>query len=359
MKKMYKIIATFAIMAFLIVPTQSVQAQGPDGGGKIVFGQDFTLISGETLSGDLVVFGGNVVIEEDAIVNGSVVVFGGNVEFAEGSEINGDTVMFGGNMEVKGIVDRDVVLIGGQIDLTESAVVHGDIALVGGQVSRDPEAQVDGNIVENIPAPTVQIPDLPVVPNVPDVPGIPNIPNPPVISVDANPLGEAMNVVLRAFAVAALAMLLALFLQPQLERVSDAIVRQPVLAGSFGLLTAVVAPLAVLILVVTIILIPVALLLVIILPLAWLFGMIALGQEVGERFTQGINQTWAPVLTTGFGTFLLMLVGGYIGMIPCVGWLAPFLIGVVGIGGVIMTWFGSRSGPGTLTTQPVEVPPAS
>jgi hypothetical protein len=264
--------------------------------------------------------------------------------------------MIGGNTEVSGTLAKDLVLIGGQVHLKDTAVVHGDIATVGGQVSRDPKAQVDGNMVENIPAPTIEIPNLPIRPNLPNVP---NVPKPPIIHVDANPFGEAMNVILRAIAVAALAMLLALFLQPQLERVSDAILRQPVLAGSFGLLAAVVAPLAILILVVTIILIPVALLVVIVLPLAWLFGIIALGQEVGERFTQGINQTWAPVLTTGFGTFLLMLVGGYIGMIPCVGWIAPFLIGVVGIGGVILTWFGSRSGPGTLAVQPVEVPPAS
>lgn len=360
MMKIYKMFALFALIAFLLMPTQVVYAQGPEGGGKVVFGEDFTLKSGDTLGGDLIVFGGNVTIEEDAIVNGSVVVFGGNVEFAKDSEINGNTVMIGGNMEVNGVVGSDMVVIGGQIDLTDTAIVHGDIVMVGGQASRDPKAQVDGDIVENIPAPTVEIPKLPLLPHLPITSNPPDVPNPPVINVNTNLFGEAMAVVFRALAVAALAMLLTLFLQPQLERVSDAIMRQPVLAGSFGLLTAVIAPLAILILVVTLILIPVALLVVIVLPLAWLFGIIALGQEVGERFTKGISQTWAPVLTTGFGTFLLMLVGGYIGMIPCVGWLAPFLIGIIGIGGVIMTWFGSRPWPASaIVQQPVEVPPAS
>jgi len=347
-------------MLFLLIPAGSAQAQGPDGGGKIVFGQDFTLASGETLSGDLIVFGGNVTIEEDAIITGDVVVFGGNVDFAADSEIKGDMVMIGGNMKVSGTLDRDLIVIGGQIDLSDTAVIHGDIATVGGQVARDPKAQVDGDVMENIPAPTIQIPALPVRPNLPDVPSIPDLPTPPIVRVDANPFGEAVNVVLRASAVAALAMLLALFLQPQLERVSDAVMRQPVMAGSFGLLATVLAPVTILILVITIILIPVALLVLLVLPLAWLFGVIALGKEVGERFTQSISQTWAPVLTTGFGTFLLMLVGGYIGMIPCVGWLAPFLIGVVGVGGVIMTWFGARPASGTLAVQPVDVvPPAS
>jgi hypothetical protein len=109
---------------------------------------------------------------------------------------------------------------------------------------------------------------------------------------------------------------------------------------------------------VTLILIPVALIIVFIIPLAWLFGIIAIGQEVGERFTQAINQTWAPVLSTGFGTFLLLLVGGFIGLIPCVGWLLPFVVGLVAVGGVAMTLFGTRSAPGA-TPPVVEIPAVS
>ena len=166
----------------------------------------------------------------------------------------------------------------------------------------------------------------------------------------------------RALAVALLAMLMMVFLQPQVERTGQAIVTQPLIAGSFGLLTVFLAPLAVIIMAVTIILIPVALIGVLLLVLAWLFGIIAMGQEVGERFTRAINQTWAPVLTAGFGTFLLMLVGGSIGMIPCVGWVAPFVIGLMGIGGVALTLFGSQPYPrmAVISTPPSEpLPPAS
>jgi hypothetical protein len=221
---------------------------------------------------------------------------------------------------------------------------------------------VDGDILENVPAPTVQIPTVPPIPSIPNVPNVPDVPSvPSVPDVNVNPFLEVVYVSLRALAVAALAMLLTLFLQPQLERVADAMVRQPVVAGSFGLLTAVLAPLVLVILIITLILIPVALLAALVLPLAWLFGVIALGQEVGERFTKAINQSWAPVLTAGFGTFLLMLVGGYVGMIPCVGWLLPFVVGLVAVGGVVMTWFGTRSAPGapSVPETPVEVPPAA
>jgi cytoskeletal protein CcmA (bactofilin family) len=358
MKKFTKLILVFAVLAFLLLPTRSAQAQDPSvDGGKVIFGQSFTLKSGEKLSGDLVVFGGNVVIEKEANIEGSVVVFGGNVDFAESAGIKGDMAIIGGSAKVNGVVDGNMVVVGGQISLTDTAVVHGDIASVGGQIARDPKARVDGNVVENIAAPSIEIPKIPNLPNIPDVP---DVQNPPVVNVNVNPVWEVINVFLRALAVAVLAVLLTLFLQPQLERVSHAIVRQPVVAGAFGLLTIVLSPLVLVILIITLILIPVALLAAFILPLAWLFGVIALGQEVGERFTKAINQTWVPVLTTGFGAFMLMLVGGYIGMIPCVGWLATFLIGIMGIGGVAMTWFGTRPAPGAMVIQqPVEVPPAS
>ena len=48
------------------------------------------------------------------------------------------------------------------------------------------------------------------------------------------------------------------------------------------------------------------------------------------------------MLTIGFGTFLLMVVGGAIGLIPCLGGLILFLLGLVGVGGSVITWFGIR-----------------
>ena len=172
---------------------------------------------------------------------------------------------------------------------------------------------------------------------------------------------------------AALAMLVVTFLQPQMERVSQAIVSQPVMAGGMGLLAMLGGPIALVVvavvLAITIILIPVAVLVVFLgglaLALAWLFGVIALGHEVGERFTRSVNQSWAPVLTTGFGTFLVMLVSGALGQLPCVGWLLSLLIAVVAVGAVVMTRFGMQSmqvAAVTTFTPPAnqdQLPPAS
>jgi hypothetical protein len=225
----------------------------------------------------------------------------------------------------------------------EASVIGGDLVTVGGSLQRDSGSQVEGDVVSNIPAPDFTIPDF----QMPDVPAAPSPPIPvqPEIPVNFNPLVDFLQMLVTAVAISLLAMLGSLFLQPQIERVAQTIVRQPVIAGSFGLLTSVLAPIVLVILAVTIILIPVVILAAAVLALAWLFGIIAIGLEVGDRFTKAINQTWAVPLVAGFGTLLMMLVVGGIGMVPCVGWFVPFLVGLFGIGGVTLTLFGTRPYP--------------
>jgi hypothetical protein len=348
MKNKFRYISLLLLLALLLVPSSSVQAQGPGpGNGQVIFGTNFTLESGETFEGDLVLFGGNVTIEEGATLNGNLVVIGGQVES------NGE-------------LDGDVVVVGGQITLEESAVVAGDVVTIGGQLQQEEGAVIEGDVVNNV-APEIEIPNgrvPPIVPGVPDVPAVPDVPT-PNFSIDFNPLWTIWGVFIRALVIAMLAMLIVVFLKPQMEQVSDAIVRQPLMSGVFGLAAALGGPVAILvvslIMIVTLILIPVAALVVflgaLLLVLAWLFGVIALGYEVGERFTRSINQTWAPVFTAGFGTFFVMLIGGALGEIPCVGWVVPTLIGLVAIGAVAITRFGVR--PVQVAAVNIYTPPAN
>jgi hypothetical protein len=344
MNKIIKSFTLLVLLVLLLAPANPAYAQG-GGPGQVVFGDNFTLESGEELNGDLVVFGGNVTIEEDANLNGSLVVFGGTVK-SDGS--------------IKG----DLVIFGGQIDLDEHAVVTGNVVTVGGQLDKAVGAQVLGEVVDDVPAP--QVPDVPSIPSVPNV-------KPPQIINNYNPFWTVVGIFYRALIIAALAMLVVIFLKPQMENVSQVIVSQPFMSGGMGLLTVFGGPVSIvvvaLIMVITLILIPVAVVVVFLgalaIALAWLFGMIALGNEVGERFTQSINQSWAPAFTAGFGTFLLMLVGGAVGQIPCFGWLFVALIGLVGIGAAVTTRFGTRPVQGVAVTayvppaNPGQVPPSN
>jgi cytoskeletal protein CcmA (bactofilin family) len=332
------------VLGLLIVPTSSVLAQSSDGGDVVLFGQNYTLKSADTLNGDVAIFGGNVKIEEDAIVNGDIVIFGGNLNI--NGDINGDIALIGGNVNIAGKTKGDIVLIGGQANLTESAFVDGNIAMVGGNLEKEDGAEITGDVTYNEP-PIITAPD---VPNTPDAPNSPNFDYDYGYDYRFNPFWEIGGAFAQALVIAAIGMLLMLFLQPQLARAGNAMTSQPLMAGGFGLLTLIVIPIATVILIITILLIPVALIVAFIIPVAWLFGMVALGQEVGERFTKAINQTWAPVLSTGFGTFLLVLLTGLIGLIPCIGWLASMLIYLLALGGVAMTWFGTRNGTSRVTS---------
>jgi hypothetical protein len=334
---MKKLWYALPILILLLWPIAPAYAFTGNLDGRVVFGQSFTLQSGQTLDGDLVVFGGEATIEENATVKGNVVIIGGS-------------------LVMNGSATGDAVVIGGLMTMGDKSSVAGDVTTVGGSLQRASGAQVGGQIITNVPSPNVPTPITPKVP----------VPQ-PNLNVGSNPVFRAFGVLGTAVVFAMLAMLLAVFLQPQLDRVAQAIVAEPIIAGGIGLLTTLVSPVAMVILVVilvlTLILIPVAVLVAlawaVLIVLAWLFGIIGLGFEVGERFTNAIHQSWAPVLSAGFGTFLLMFVVGAFGLIPCIGWIPEFLIGMIGIGAVVMTMFGSRpmNRPGTLA--PSSEPPAA
>ena len=332
---MKKIIFSLIILISLLLPAGPAHAQGPTPGGKgqVLFGTNYTVESGDTFEGDLVVFGGNVTIEDHATVNGNLVVIGGTIES------NGETT-------------GDVVAVGGQISLDEAARVAGDVVTVGGQLQQAEGATIEGEVINNV-APNIVLPQGRIPPAEPDVPTVPDIPH-PEINIRFNPFAEVFWIFFWAIVIAAFSMLLSLFWQPQIERAGDVIIAQPLMTGAIGLLSVVIA--AILLLTV----IP-----PILVAFAWLFGVVAMGSQVGERFSKAVNQVWSPVLTIGFGTFLLMLVGGAVGLIPCLGGLVIYLLGLVGIGASVVTWFGVRlpqASAVTVYTPPPDsgtVPPAS
>jgi cytoskeletal protein CcmA (bactofilin family) len=352
---MYKFLTGLLLLALMLLPAASASAQGLAGGladGKVIFGDDFVLAEGQTLGGDLVVFGGNVTIEKDAVVEGSLAVIGGNASVAEGASINGDVAMIGGNLETGGTVNGDLAMVGGNATLDKTALVDGDISTVGGSIEQAEGAEVTGDIVDDVKTPTIILPTSPQELTSPEMPH-------PNMEINYNPFSGILGVFGQAFVLSIIAVLVSLFLQPQMERVSGAITSQPLVAGGFGLLTVALAPFALVILAVTIILSPVAFLGVILLALAWMFGMIALGQEVGERFTRSINQSWSAPLVAGAGTFVLVLVVGMVGLVPCFGWLAPFLVGLIGIGGVALVLLKSGKPQQAATISSEPLPPAS
>jgi len=290
--------------------------------GRVVLGGEFVLNTGETLDGDLAVIGGIATLEADSRVTGTV-------------------FLVGGNLVVDGAIGGDLAVIGGNARLGPQAVVEGDLVTFGGNVNRG-GGRILGDTISgeelNFPYNLNFNPDFPF-----------NIRT----GFGMSYAGRVVSYLFQSFMLAALAVLVVMFLPKHVGLVSDTVVDQPIIAGAFGLLTIIVGPILIVFLIITICLAIVGLLGALVLIAAGVLGWIALGLEVGKRLSKAMNQDFQPVVAAGLGTLIFALVVNGIGFIPCVGWLAPFLATAVGMGAVLMTRFGTRP----YGVEVTEVPP--
>ncbi len=287
------------------------------------------------LRDDKVVLGGSFVLGHGEMLNGNLLIIGGAADLQEESDVIGDVVLIGGTLQVSGKVSGSLVSIGGVIDLNERAEVQGDLVTLATVVHRSPSARVVGQVITglHIPQP-FSLPSRVQMPQVSD------------LGIRFSPLWNVTWFLLRTFLWSALALLVVMFMPNATQRVTRALVAQPILSGGLGLFTALVSPFLLLAIAITILLIPISLVGALVLALAWAFGRIALGLEVGRRLGTMLNQPWSLPVSAGVGTFILTLVvDGANQLIPCVGWIFPTMVGLVGFGAVLLTRFGSQLYP--------------
>ncbi len=304
--------------------------------GTLVMGDTYRLESGQTLEDDLTVMGGVAELEED-------------------STVQGDVSVMGGTLRISGLVEGDISVIGGSVVLTDTARVDGDVTQVGGSVSKAEGAVVGG--VFDKTDPTIRVPRGPMM-------GV----------RDLDPILSPFMAFFQSLAIAALAVLVFLFAARPMERVGQAVIGQPVVSGGIGLLTVVVAPALLVILGITIILLPVTFLGIILFVIAWAFGWIALGLATGRNIARMFNRTWTDPVSAGVGTLVLSLVASLFNLIiPCIGGIPGFLAGIIGLGAVVATRFGTvdytgaapgystsgTGGPVTNVTPPPTYTPAA
>jgi hypothetical protein len=279
-----------------------------------------------------VVLGGNFVLESDEVLDGDLAVIGGQATLEAGSLVRGSVFLVGGNLVAYGEVTGDMAVVGGNANLGPSAVVGGDLVTFGGNVNRS-GAVIEGEVITsdelNVPLNFDWSGDWVDAPFVFGRYGR---------GFEARVLGYLFQ----SFMLAALAVLVLMFWPKQTQMVSETIVEQPLITGAVGVLTIIVAPILFLLLIITICLAVVGIVGVVVLIAAWVMGWIALGLEVGQRLAKAANQDWQPVVAGGIGTLIFSLVVNGIGFIPCIGWLAPFILGAAGLGAVVMTRFGTR-----------------
>jgi hypothetical protein len=316
MNRLAKFFLLFVLVAALLLGLPGpVHAQTPDGDSPVIFGSSYTLPAGKTVK--------------------DLVVFGGNAKLDDGSVVTGDVVVFGGNVTVSGMVKGDVTAFGGDVRVTATAAVFGDLNTIGGSSQIDSGAAVYGNRVTGVSG-------LPF--------GLPARLSSPGAWLDLGPGAGILSAVFSALILALLAMLVTVFLPVPTNRVAQTIGTQPVITGAIGLLTLVVTPALTLVLVITIILIPLGIIGLLVFAIAFLYGWIALGLELGKRLAVLLHTQWAIPVSAGVGTLMLSLslnlalvfTAGWFWMLCCVGLPIAVILGMVGLGGVVTSRFGAQ-----------------
>jgi hypothetical protein len=251
----------------------------------------------------------------------NIVKIGSDVTIEEGTKVH-NVLAIGGQVTVDGVVENDIVAIGGSVVLTGKAMVGGNVFVLGGITVRGSGAEIRGNLTEI---------------NADDI-----------SAAIANALSEEWEGWSWIFAIISMSIFLGVllltiitvFLIPKpIRLISSAIMEKPfkVTAWGIGGLTLIV-PLAVLLAVsvVGIVLIPLEMTIVL---CAVLLGFIAVSQLVGRKlFTLLKRQDQSIMRETIWGLIVLWLIG----WIPYVGWMIKMCSIVIGLGGVLLTRFGTN-----------------
>jgi len=132
--------ATLAVVA-LVVLVGVALAQSND---KLRSGQTVTIPAGETVTSDLYVFAGTVRVE--GTIDGDLVAMGGTIEIP--GTVTGDVLSAGGNVSITGTVGGDARLAAGTVSV--SGTVKEDLATASGQATIDPPGTVGEDMLASV-----------------------------------------------------------------------------------------------------------------------------------------------------------------------------------------------------------------
>jgi hypothetical protein len=289
------------IILMILLPMGLVGCEGAYSGILILDGTH-TYNSGEVLTGEMALVSGNVTIQEGARLTGSV-------------------YMVGGNLQVDGEIGGDLSIIGGEASLGPSARVLGGVNQAGGRLTQEPGSVIVG--------PARDASDL---------------------SLDAESLfpqrsfeNRLVWILPQALMVAFLSLVPARYFPRSLGRISRAIIEHPLVAGALGLLSGIVIPALLVLMAFTVILLPVTLLGLLAMVVVLVYGWVAAGILAGRWLNRRTKREMSSIAAAFWGTFLFMLAVQALGLIPLIGPILSMVIGLIAIGAVLLTRFGTQT----------------
>ena len=286
---------------------------------------------------------------------------GSSIVVGEDELVTDPVVSIGGNVTVLGRVDDDVVAVGGSVRLGPKARVRGDVTAVGGRVDQERGASIGGTVNEVRIGPQFNFKPWHVFDGM------------WFDGWDAIGNGfRLLGTVMRVSLVLLLVLLIALIASRPVQRIADRVGRDPWISGFTGLLAQLlfipVLVVTVVILAVSIIGIPLLLLVpfaIVGFLVAMLVGFSGVALRVG-RWAVGHDRSAFVALAVGVVLVsAVALVTRTLSLLPVPLWPISWILALtafvleyaawtVGLGGALLTRFGTR---GTATPFEVTPPP--
>jgi len=264
-------------------------------------------------------FGGIVTVAPLEVLCSDITSFGGTVDIL--GQVRGNILAVGSAIIVDGGVIGNITQFGGSVTFHTGSYVHGNVNLYGSSVNQKTAFQVDGTFDDHSKTSWLF--------------GFSDFNFPVWFLFLMIPLG-----------------LLSTRLFPEHVVFVSATVKHKMRRSLLiGLLTALLAPVLLIVLFALIISIPLALIVMLALLAAWILGTIAISWMLGEQILRA--------LTSSPHSRYLQVVVGMIALavlisLPFIGWLVSLGTGFVGIGAVLLSRFGTR-----LYTRPKQPLPIS
>jgi hypothetical protein len=254
-------------------------------------------------------FGSNMVITSGEVICSNLTSLGGNVVIR--GEVQGDVVAFGGDVVIDGTVIGNITLYGGNITVQDDAFIKGDIHLCGGHWLQGDDSHLHGSVI--------------------DCTG----------SIGQLLLGD-WGIEMRLWSLItwnALGLLLTTLLPEHVMLVRTTATHKIRRSLVLGLLSILLAPIVLAVLIALIIPVPLAIIVAIGLIAAWALGTVAIGWHIGDYIVRTVTpQHNTRLLQVLVGLTVLILAGS----LPYIGWLFSIGAGLLGLGAVLLSRFGTR-----------------
>ena len=254
-------------------------------------------------------FGADVVVDSNEKVCGNITAFGGTMVIQ--GEVLGDIVAFGTSVIIDGTLRGDVTAYGGSVTLQSSAAVYGDIHLCQGDFTPGGESYLHGTLY-GCPTSMGQL-----------------------LMLDTGP-SFRFWVLLTWVALGSLLMVL---LPEHVTLVRTTVANKARRSLALGILSILLALPVLAILVALIVSIPLAIIVAIGIISAWALGTVAVGSLLGEYIVRVVapRKNTRPVQVV-VGLTVLVLAG----FLPYIGWVISIGAGLIGLGAVFLSRFGTR-----------------